>query len=43
MSEDAFKKASHREGPDGVLAVAHQKANTLSSLDLGSLPTFARS
>lgn len=38
LSEDAFNKASLREGPDGLLALAQQQANTLSQLKLPASP-----
>lgn len=38
LSEDAFSKASLREGPDGLLAVAQQAANALSQLKLSGDP-----
>lgn len=38
LSEDAFIKASLREGPDGLLAVARQEANALSQLKLPKDP-----
>lgn len=34
LSEDAFAKASHREGPDGLIAVAQQQNNALADLKL---------
>jgi len=37
LSEAAFEKASHREGPDGLIAVATQQNNALSDLRLASL------
>lgn len=38
LSEEAFQKASLREGPDGLLAVARQQANTLARLKLPANP-----
>ncbi|HKK17826.1 MAG TPA: RNA methyltransferase [Opitutales bacterium] len=38
LSEDAFRKASLREGPDGLIAVARQAANALSRLKLPADP-----
>lgn len=38
LSEDAYSKASLREGPDGLLAVALQQANALSQLKLPKDP-----
>jgi TrmH family RNA methyltransferase len=38
LSEDAFRKASLREGPDGLLAVARQQANVLAQLKLPKDP-----
>lgn len=38
MSADAFTKASHREGPDGLIAVAIQQGNVLSDLSLSEPP-----
>lgn len=38
MSADAFNKASHREGPDGLIAIAVQQNNVLSDLKLGETP-----
>jgi TrmH family RNA methyltransferase len=38
MSPDAFNKATHREGPDGLLAVAVQQNNVLSDLKPGDPP-----
>ncbi|NBB77973.1 MAG: RNA methyltransferase [Verrucomicrobia bacterium] len=35
LSPEAFDKASHREGPDGLIAVATQQNNTLSDLKPG--------
>lgn len=34
MSTDAFAKASHREGPDGLMAIAVQQNNVLSDFKL---------
>jgi len=34
MSPDAFTKASHREGPDGLIAIAVQQGNVLSDIKL---------
>lgn len=34
LSEDAFSKASHREGPDGLIAIAIQQNNVLSDFSL---------
>lgn len=34
LSADAFEKASHREGPDGIIAVATQQNNALADLKL---------
>ena len=38
MSQDAFTKASHREGPDGLIASAMQKGNVLADLLLDETP-----
>ena len=38
LSEEAFEKASHREGPDGIMAVAKQQGNTLAELSLPEKP-----
>ena len=38
LSEDAFTKASHREGPDGLIAIAVQQNNVLSDLSLPEQP-----
>ena len=38
MSPDAFTKASHREGPDGLIAIAMQQGNVLSDLLLDETP-----
>lgn len=38
LSEEAYEKASLREGPDGLLAVARQQADTLSQLKLPGNP-----
>ena len=38
MSEDAFTKASHREGPDGLIAIGIQQNNSLNDLELGDSP-----
>ncbi|MFU8847972.1 MAG: TrmH family RNA methyltransferase [Opitutales bacterium] len=38
LSEEAFQKASLREGPDGLLAVAQQQANTFARLKLPPNP-----
>ncbi|MEO0509105.1 MAG: RNA methyltransferase [Verrucomicrobiota bacterium] len=38
LSEEAFEKASHREGPDGILALAQQQGNSLSDLKLNQTP-----
>ena len=38
MSPDAFKKASHREGPDGLIAIAIQQGNVLADLSLDETP-----
>ncbi|MDQ8193846.1 RNA methyltransferase [Coraliomargarita sp. SDUM461004] len=38
MSPDAFTKASHREGPDGLIAIAVQQNNVLSDLTLSDTP-----
>lgn len=38
MSADAFTKASHREGPDGLMAIAVQQNNTLTDLQLSAKP-----
>lgn len=32
LSEDAFEKASYREGPDGIIATAQQQGNVLADL-----------
>ena len=38
MSPDAFTKASHREGPDGLIAIAMQQGNALADLLLDETP-----
>jgi len=38
LSEEAYGKASLREGPDGLLAVARQRANALAPLKLPGNP-----
>lgn len=38
LSEDAFTKASHREGPDGLIAIAIQQNNVLSDFSLPEQP-----
>ena len=38
MSPDAFTKASHREGPDGLIAIAMQQGNVLTDLLLDETP-----
>lgn len=38
LSEEAFNKASHREGPDGLIAIAVQQNNVLSDLSLPESP-----
>jgi TrmH family RNA methyltransferase len=38
MSEEAFRKASHREGPDGLLGVALQQSHSLNSLKMPKNP-----
>lgn len=38
LSEDAFAKASHREGPDGLIVIAVQQDNVLSDLSLPEQP-----
>ncbi len=38
MSEAPFAKAAYRQGPDGLLAVAHQKQWTLNELELSEKP-----
>ena len=38
MSPDAFTKASHREGPDGLIAIAIQQGNVLADLLLDETP-----
>jgi TrmH family RNA methyltransferase len=38
MSPDAFTKASHREGPDGLLAIGVQQNNVLSDFKLSKTP-----
>ena len=38
MSPDAFAKASHREGPDGLIAIAMQQGNVLADLLLDETP-----
>lgn len=38
MSEDAFTKASHREGPDGLIAIGIQQSNSLGDLALEKAP-----
>jgi TrmH family RNA methyltransferase len=38
MSPDAFTKASHREGPDGLIAIAVQQNNVLTDFKLSAQP-----
>jgi TrmH family RNA methyltransferase len=38
MSLEAFEKASYREGPDGLLATARQRGNSLDDLKLSERP-----
>ena len=38
MSPDAFMKSSHREGPDGLIAIAIQQGNVLADLSLDETP-----
>ena len=38
MSPDAFAKSSHREGPDGLIAIAVQQGNVLADLSLDETP-----
>ncbi|WP_269522802.1 TrmH family RNA methyltransferase [Coraliomargarita parva] len=38
MSTDAFQKACYREGPDGLLGLASQQANSLDDLNLPEAP-----
>lgn len=38
MSPDAFTKASHREGPDGLIAIAVQQNNVLADFKLSDHP-----
>ena len=38
MSQEAFMKASHREGPDGLIAIAIQQGNVLADLSLDQTP-----
>ena len=38
MSPDVFTKASHREGPDGLIAIAAQQGNVLADLSLKQTP-----
>ena len=38
MSQDAFTIASHREGPDGLIAIAMQQGNVLADLLLDESP-----
>jgi len=38
MSPDVFTKASHREGPDGLIAIAAQQGNVLADLPLKQTP-----
>lgn len=38
LSKDAFEKASSREGPDGILAIAEQWNTSLDSLELQETP-----
>jgi TrmH family RNA methyltransferase len=38
MSPDAFSKASHREGPDGLIAVAIQQNSLLNDIKLSDPP-----
>jgi TrmH family RNA methyltransferase len=38
MSPDAFTKASHREGPDGLIVIAVQQGNVLADLSLSQAP-----
>ncbi|MGK0456188.1 MAG: TrmH family RNA methyltransferase [Zhongshania aliphaticivorans] len=38
VSEEAFNKATYREGPDGIIAVARQQAHSIHELDLSPSP-----
>lgn len=38
VSEEAFAKATYREGPDGIIAIARQKAHSISELKLPPKP-----
>lgn len=38
MGTDVFNKASHREGPDGLIAIAIQQNNTLADLNFSNSP-----
>ena len=38
ISEEAFAKATYREGPDGIIAIARQKAHSIHELGLSSKP-----
>lgn len=38
LSQEAFEKASYREGPDGLLATARQQGNALGELTLPEVP-----
>jgi TrmH family RNA methyltransferase len=38
LSQEAFEKASHREGPDGLLGVASQEKHSLHDLKLPKIP-----
>ena len=38
VSKEAFAKATYREGPDGIIAVARQHAHSLHELNLSSSP-----
>ena len=38
MSTDAFTKAAYREGPDGLIAIAHQQSHALAQLNLPDNP-----
>ena len=38
VSEEAFAKATYREGPDGIIAIARQKAHSINELKLSAKP-----
>ena len=38
MSEDAFNKATYREGPDGIIAIAKQQRHSIHELNVSDAP-----